>query len=163
MAINKTKKEQILQTLSKALEEAKTVVFARFQGLSVSETSAMRKALREEGIGYYVAKKTLIVRALGERGYEGELSKLPGKIALVWSATDEIAPARAVHEQGTKKKETLFIEGGVFGGAYVDATYMQALSVIPSMQVLRGMFVNVINSPIQGLVIALDQIREVKA
>ena len=29
--------------------------------------------------------------------------------------------------------------------------------------VLRGMFVNVINSPIQGLVIALDQIAQKKA
>lgn len=163
MAINKTKKQQIIETLSGVLKESKTVVFARFSGLSVSETSAIRKELRNENIGYYVAKKTLIRRALNERGYTGELSDLPGKIALVWSTTDEIAPARMLREQGAIKKETLFIEGGVFGGAYVDAEYMRAISVIPSMQALRGMFVNVINSPIQGLVIALDQIRANKA
>ncbi len=162
MAINKTKKEQIIQTLSGALKEAKTVVFARFSGLSVSETSVIRKALRDENIGYYVAKKTLIRRALGKRDYAGTLSELPGKIALVWSATDEIAPARALYEQGKKKKETLFIEGGIFDGAYADAAYMQALAVIPAMPVLRGMFVNVINSPIQGLAIAIDQIRAAK-
>ncbi len=163
MAINKTKKQQIIQTLSEALKEAKTVVFARFFGLSVSETSAIRKALRDENIGYYVAKKTLIARSLNEHGYKGELSELPGKIAVVWSDEDEIAPARAIREQGAKKKDTLFIEGGVFNGAYVDAAYMQSLSIIPSMPVLRGMFVNVINSPIAGLVIALDQIRAAKA
>ena len=32
--------------------------------------------------------------------------------------------------------------------------------MIPPMPVLRGMFVNIVNSPIQGLVIALDQITE---
>ena len=35
---------------------------------------------------------------------------------------------------------------------------MTVIASIPSMQVLRGMFVNVINSPIQGLVIALNAI-----
>jgi hypothetical protein len=40
---------------------------------------------------------------------------------------------------------------------------MTAIATIPPVPVLRGMFVNVINSPIQGLVIALDQIREKKA
>src|SRR3990167_7338986 len=33
---------------------------------------------------------------------------------------------------------------------------------IPSLQTLRGMFVNVINSPIQGLAIALDAIAKKK-
>ncbi len=163
MAINKTKKEQILQKLSEVFSQAKTLVFVRFSGLSVSETSAMRKALRDEQVGYYVAKKTLIRRALSERSYTGTLPEIPGKIALVWSATDEITPARAVYEQGKKKKETLFIEGGVFNGTFVDATYMQALAIIPPMPVLRGMFVNVINAPIQGLVMALNQICEQKA
>jgi ribosomal protein L10 len=40
---------------------------------------------------------------------------------------------------------------------------MNAIALIPSVPVLRGMFVNVINSPIQGLVIALDKIAEKKA
>ena len=40
---------------------------------------------------------------------------------------------------------------------------MNAIATIPPVPVLRGMFVNVINSPIQGFVIALDQIREKKS
>ncbi len=40
---------------------------------------------------------------------------------------------------------------------------MTAIATIPPVPVLRGMFVNVINSPIQGLVIALDKVREQKA
>ena len=40
---------------------------------------------------------------------------------------------------------------------------MTAIATIPPLPVLRGMFVNVINSPLQGLVIALDQIREKKS
>ena len=40
---------------------------------------------------------------------------------------------------------------------------MTVIASIPPVQTLYGMFVNVINSPIQGLVVALDQIGKKKA
>ena len=40
---------------------------------------------------------------------------------------------------------------------------MTEIASIPALPVLRGMFVNVINSPIQGLAVALNQIAEKKA
>ena len=40
---------------------------------------------------------------------------------------------------------------------------MIEIASIPPLQVLRGMFVNVINSPIQGFVIALDAIASKKS
>lgn len=163
MAINKEKKQQIIQTIKDTLKNAMTVVFVSFSGLTVSEISSIRKALREKDISYYVAKKTLIRRALSAYNYTGECPDLPGKIAVVLSATDEITPAQEIYEQGKKKKETLNIVGGIFNGSYVDAEYMQSIAIIPPMPVLRGMFVNIINSPIQGFVTALDQIRIAKA
>lgn len=39
---------------------------------------------------------------------------------------------------------------------------MTEIATIPSMQVLRGQFVNLINSPIQRFVVALNQIAESK-
>ena len=39
---------------------------------------------------------------------------------------------------------------------------MTAIATIPSQKTLQGMFVNVINSPIQGFVMALDQIAKKK-
>jgi hypothetical protein len=40
---------------------------------------------------------------------------------------------------------------------------MNSIATIPPLPVLRGMFVNVINSPIQSLVIALSKVAEIKA
>lgn len=163
MAITKDKKQDVIGKVSEALKDASSVVFVHFKGLNVSDTSAMRKALKQEGIGYYVAKKTLLKRALEEKGYAGTLPELSGEIAIAWSADDATAPARAIYEHGKKHKDALSIAGGVFEEAYIDAAAMTAIATIPPVPVLRGMFVNVINSPIQGLVIALDQIREKKA
>jgi len=163
MAITKDKKEEVLKTIATAVDGAASIVFVHFKGLTVGDTSAMRKGLRENGVGYYVAKKTLIRRALAEKGYTGTMPELPGEIAIAWSKEDPTLAARDVFEHGKKHKGAISIMGGVFDGAFTDAAGMNAIALIPSVPVLRGMFVNVINSPIQGLVIALDKISEKKA
>lgn len=159
MAITKEKKSNILAKVEEALKDAVSVVFVNFKGLSVSDTSAMRKSLKKDGVGYYVAKKTLVKRALQGAGYEGAMPEMEGELALAWSNTDATAAARGIYEAGKTHKDMLFIRGGVFENRYLDAAGMTAIATIPPVPVLRGMFVNVINSPIQGLVIALDQIR----
>lgn len=163
MAITKEKKSDILAKVEAALKDAVSVVFVNFKGLSVADTGAMRKALKKEGVGYYVAKKTLVKRALQGAGYEGTMPEMEGELALAWSNTDATAAARGIWEAGKTHKDMLFIRGGVFENRYLDAAGMTAIATIPPVPVLRGMFVNVINSPIQGLVIALDQIRAAKA
>lgn len=162
MAITKAKKQDVLAKVKESLSGAASVVFVHFKGLSVADTSAMRKSLKGEGVGYYVAKKTLLKRALAEQGYEGTLPELTGEVALAWSMEDPTTAARGIFDHGKKFKESIAILGGVFQGKYLTGGEMTAIATIPPMPVLRGMFVNVINSPIQGLVIALDQIRETK-
>ena len=164
MAITKQKKVDIVAKLTDALAEAVSVVFVRFHKISVAETSAVRKALRAEGVSYYVAKKTLIRRALEAKGFTGEIPDMPGEIAIAWATTDDstVAP-RSIYAHAKKLKDALAIVGGVFDGSYFDASQMTAIATIPPVPVLRGMFVNVINSPIQGLVIALDKIRETRS
>lgn len=162
MAITKEKKQDVVTKVADALGTAASVVFVHFKGLSVADTSAVRKALKEEGVGYYVAKKTLIKRALAEKGYEGDLPNLPGELALAWSKEDPTAAARGIYEAGKKHKDALSIMGGVYENRFIDASGMTAIATIPPLPVLRGMFVNVINSPIQGMVIALDQIASKK-
>ncbi len=163
MAITKAKKQDIVAKVQDAIKDAVSVVFVNFKGLSVADTSAMRKSLKKDGVGYYVAKKSLVKRVLSEGGYQGDLPDMPGELALAWSTTDATAAARGIYEASKTYKDTLAIRGGVFENRYLDAAGMTAIATIPPVSVLRGMFVNVINSPIQGFVIALDKIREQKA
>jgi large subunit ribosomal protein L10 len=162
MAISKNKKREIVAKLSDAFKEASAITFVGFTKFTVAESSKMRRELAKAGVRYFVAKKTLIKRALEERGYAGEVPALPGEVAVAWTTDDVMAPARGVYEYGKKLKGALALLGGVFESAFVDAERMTALATIPPMIVLRGMFVNVLNSPIQGLVSALDQISKKK-
>ncbi|HUY05580.1 MAG TPA: 50S ribosomal protein L10 [Candidatus Paceibacterota bacterium] len=163
MAISKDKKREIVAKLNDAFKESTSVTFVGFTKLTVAQASKMRTELAQAGVRFFVAKKTLIRKALETQGYAGTLPELPGEVAVAWTSDDVTAPSRGVYEFGKKLKGVLSLLGGVFDGTFVDAPQMVAIATIPPVPVLRGMFVNVINSPIQGLVIALDQIREKKA
>jgi large subunit ribosomal protein L10 len=162
MALTKEKKKEILTKLKDIFSNAESAVFVKFKGLNVLDTSQMRNALRAESVGYFVAKKTLIKRALQDTSIKGELPALPGEIAIAYS-TDLTAPARGVFEFVKKFKENLAIAGGIFEGRYMNEIEMTEIASIPPLQTLYGMFVNIINSPIQRCAIALDQIAQSKA
>ena len=158
MAITKAKKETILKKLEGVRNDSDSIVFVTFNGLGVKDSTAMRDGLRTEGVGYFVAKKTLIKRAFADK-FTGEIPPLEGEIAVAYS-TDAITPAQQIKEFSAKYKEKVKIVGGVFQGVYKDAAEMTEIASIPPLPVLRGMFVNVINSPIQGLVLGLNAIAE---
>jgi len=161
MAISREKKKEIIAKISDVLKGSQSVVFVNFHGLSVSDSTAMRRKLRDEGAGFLVAKKTLVGKALDKTSVTGERPVLEGELGLAYSH-DPIVSARAVYEFQKKFENRVAIMGGIFEGGYQNKVAMNEIAAIPSMSVLRGMFVNIINSPIQRLVIALDQIAQQK-
>jgi large subunit ribosomal protein L10 len=158
MAITKEKKKDILNRLEDIKKESETIVFVNFNGLNMKDTTDMRRKLMEENVGYFVAKKTLIKRAL-DGAYEGDAPELEGEVALAYSA-DAVAPAQQVRSFEKQHEDNVSILGGVFEGTYKTKEEMTEIASIPALPVLRGMFVNVINAPIQGLVLGLNAIAE---
>ncbi len=162
MPITKEKKKEVLEKIKKTLSESSSLVFVNFHGLSVKDSSEMRKALRANGVGYFVAKKTITEKALEGQKLEGILPVLEGEVALAYSA-DALAPAREVFQFQKKFDGKLSILGGIFEGSYQDKESMLSIAAIPSLHILYGQFVNLINSPIQGLVIALNAVAKKKS
>lgn len=161
MAISKEKKQLLASSFEDMLKDAQSVVFVQFNKLTVASANALRRKLRAEGVGYKVGKKTILKRALAQKGYQGELPPLEGEIAIAYS-TDFLAPAREVFDFHKGNKDSVAIVGGIFDGSYKSKEEMLQIATIPSMHTLRGMFVNIINSPIQRFAIALDQIAKKK-
>lgn len=160
VAITKAKKQDILGKLEDIKKSADTVVFVSFKGVTVKDTTAMRRAMREAGVGYFVAKKTLMKRVF--QGYEGEMPELPGEIAVAYSI-DAIAPAQQVKDFAKKYKDAIAIVGGIFQGVFKNKEEMTAIASIPGMDVLRGMFAQLLNSPRQRFAVVLSKVSETKA
>ena len=161
MPITLEKKKELVAGLENALKDAKSVVFVKFDKLTVADNNALRRSLQAEEVGYSVAKKTLLKRALSTFGITGEAPEIPGQIAVAYS-TDLLASARGIFGFQKGHKENVSIVGGVFDGRYMTAEEMISIANIPPLQTLRGMFVNIINSPIQRFAVVLDQIAQAK-
>ena len=161
MAITRKKKEEIIAKVGDIAKSAKTLVFANFKGLTVAEQNEMRKAFRPLGIGYTVAKKSLLRRALDAAKYQGDAPALDGEIALAYSlpagkaGEDELAPARELAVFVKKFGEHLAFAGGIFGGKYVGKDEITSIAAIPGLDSLRAQFVQLINSPLQRFAVVL--------
>ncbi len=121
----------------------------------------MRRSLSEGGVQYKVVKKTLANIALEQSGIEGEKPEFAAELAIAWGS-DALAPARSVYKFQRELEDRVAIIGGVFEGAFQSQASMLEIAQIPSRETLLGMFVNVINSPVQGFVSVLDQVAEKK-
>lgn len=161
MALSKNKKKEVLGEMTDIANAAKTVVFVNFHGLTVGNSTEMRKQLRSAGVGYTVAKKTLAKKAFDAKTIKGTMPELEGEVALAYGE-DLIAPAREVRVFEKKFEGKIGILGGIFDGEYKSKEEMVAIASIPGRHELLGMFVNLINSPIQRIAIVMDQIAKSK-
>lgn len=160
MAITKEKKKDILAKLETIKKDSDSIVFVQFSKVTVKDTTAMRRKMREAGVGYFVAKKTLMKRVF--TGYEGTMPELEGEIGVAYSA-DAIAPAQNVKEFATKFKDSIAIVGGVFQGVFKNKEEMTEIASIPPLETLRGMFAQLLNSPRQRFAVVLDKVAGTKA
>lgn len=172
MAKTRQQKEQTITTLTQGIKEATSVVFANFHGLKVSETDALRKLCREQGILYLATKKTLVKRALADAGFTADTKPFDGGVAAVFGRSDEVAAAKLIGDFA-KTHEAVRIFGGILEGAFIDAAKVKALASLPTREQLYAKLVGSMNAPVsgfvrvlagnlRGLVTALNQIREKK-
>ena len=152
-------KQPIVAEISELLNGAASAVAVDYRGLTVAQDTELRKQLREAGVTYKVYKNTLIRRAAEGTDFAALDPHLEGPTAIAVSKDDSTAPARILAEFA-KKADKLEIKAGIVEGAYYDAKGMQAISSIPSREVLLGRLFGSMKSPISNLARVLNQIAE---
>lgn len=162
MARTKTEKKEILTKLDGIVDKSQSLVFVNFHGLKVGNVIEMRRKLRADGVSFFVAKKSLITKALQDaKKVTGSMPEFKGELGIAYG-DDLIAPARGIYEFQKKFKDGLSILGGVFESKYMDKEGMTTIASIPPKETLYAMLVNVLSSPYRGVVVALDQISKKK-
>ncbi len=150
MPLTKEQKTDVIESLKSDLKSAKSVVFADFQGVSVKDFQELRKQLREAGVKFKVAKKTLIRLAAKDSGFEEIPAEvLEGPVGAAFSMEDEIVAARLLNNFG-KKNKNLKLRGAIFEGRILSIAETKELALIPSKDELIGKFIYLIKSPISG-------------
>lgn len=149
MAKARQRKEEEIKGLLERLAKSKAVVFATQKGVSVHDMEALRRDLRKEDAELTTIKKTLLKRAMSEKGVETDVSAFDGTIGLAFSYGDEVAAARIV-AAFAKQHEGMAIAGGILENSLVAAESMKALAALPGKQELRGQVVRAMQGPVRG-------------
>ena len=154
-------KKAVVESLTGKIQEATSVVFVDYKGITVAQDTELRKQFREAGVEYSVVKNTLTNFAAKNAGYD--FSKvLNGTTAMASTTGDPIAPARIVCEFAKKNKNTLSIKGGVVEGSVLSADQLNGFGELPSKNALVASVLGTFLAPISSLAFVLDQIREQK-
>ncbi len=153
------KKQQAVAELAERIKNSVSGVLVNYQGITVEDDTAMRKALREAGVKYMVVKNSLTGRACDEVGY-GEMKQyLNGMTAIAISENDAVAPAKVLKKYA-EKVESFKILAGYLDGAVIDEKTVNELADIPNKETLVAKFLGSIQSPLYGLAYALQAIAD---
>lgn len=159
--------------LKEEFSAAKTTIVADYRGLTVSDISAVRRALRGHGMTYRVVKNRLAKIAAQDAGYSELAALLEGPSALAMGTGDEVALARAFLD-AIRPYRTVVVRGAVVGGHRVDADSVTRLASLPSRDVLLGQLAggmvaplatmaSLLAAPLRNLGYALSQVADQKA
>jgi large subunit ribosomal protein L10 len=149
--LTKKQKEQVIEDLVDRIKRQKILVFTDFSGLKVSETRDLRKKLKEAGIDYKVAKKTLIKLALEKAKKAVDVMQFKSSVALVSGYNDPIMPAKII-SQFSKEHDKLKILGGLIDNKVLTVEEIKELAKILSREELLAKLVWSIKSPVSGFV-----------
>ncbi|HMS93359.1 MAG TPA: 50S ribosomal protein L10 [Candidatus Saccharibacteria bacterium] len=158
MAISRDKKNALVAELSELLATAKGTAFASYQGLSVADVQALRRAARESGVVIKVVKNRLVRVALAANDTykDADTSLLTGQLVYAVSSEDEVAPAKVLDEFA-KTHPALQLVGGFSGeGAAISTEEIKALAGLPSKNQLIAEVVAQLLSPVHDVTNALS-------
>jgi len=150
-------KGAVIQQAKDWYSKSTGVIFTDYRGLKVKEMQALRANLKSKGGEIHVIKNTLFRLAAGE-----DAAQLPdplhnGPTAVAFLYENESECAKALFDFA-KTHKTLEIKGGMIGGKVMDAKQVEALSKLPSKEVLIAQVIGTIAAPISQLVGVVDAI-----
>jgi large subunit ribosomal protein L10 len=138
----------------KAFEDNSSTVFVNYNTFTQDDSVAYRAMAKEVGASARVIKNSVAAIALKDMGVEGTEAMLAGPVLAVMGE-DPVSVAKVAADFAKKHKKGDIL-GGVVDLKLVGADEVNALSKLPSKDVLVGMFVNVVASPLRGLVTVLN-------
>jgi large subunit ribosomal protein L10 len=166
-------KIEAVKEITADLKATDVYYFVDYRGLTFAETTELRARLSKADASLKVVKNTLAKIAAADAGVEGLTELLAGPTAIAYCHGDPQRVAKTIQDFIREKKKAA-LRGAKLQRSMLTASDVERLAQLPSREVLIAQVVggiaaplaglaNVLNGPIRGLVVALNQIQEKKA
>jgi len=155
--MNREQKAAVIDEITAQIQESEAVFAIDYRGISVAQAAELRGMLREADATLRVVKNTLTIRAADQAGAEALKPVLEGPTALTFVRGDAASAAKAVADYA-RVTGLLPFKGGLLNGEALAPEQMTAIARLPTRDVLNAQFVNIVASPLTGLVTSLSNL-----
>jgi len=143
--VDRTQKEELVASFNNAFSEATLVVVTSQNGLSVAQSTELRREMRNAGASFKVTKNRLTRLALKGTKFEHLSDLFKGPTGIAYS-DDPVAAARVAVKFADDNDKFVVLGGGLDEQA-LDVSAVTALAKLPSLDELRGKLVGMIQTP----------------
>ena len=143
--MDRASKEELVAQLNERFQQAGVVVVTQQHGLTVAQSQDLRRKMRDAGASFKVTKNRLTRLALKGTKFEAIESLFTGPTGIAYSEDPVTAAKIAV--EFAKDNEKLTIVGGAMEATVLDASGVEALAKLPSLDELRGKLVGLLQAP----------------
>ena len=157
MAITRERKEELVAQYSDLLEQSSGFVVMKYTKMAVPEVDALRKTIREAEGKYLVTKNTLLTKALQDQGWPISDDLLQGPTGVAFGLGNIPGVAKAVLDFSKDFENKLEISGGIMMTDVLDASQIEAVSKLPTLDEIRAQLIGMLLQPQQGIVTALNE------
>jgi len=155
--MNREQKSAVIDEIAAQITESEAVYAVDYRGMSVAQAAELRGKLRDADATLRIVKNTLTIRAADQAGTENLKSLLTGPTALTFARGDAASAAKAVFDYA-RTTGLLPFKGGVLNGEALSPEQVQSIARLPTRDVLNAQFVNIVASPLTGLVTSLSNL-----
>lgn len=157
MAIRLEDKQQIVSEVNQAASSALSAVLADYRGVTVEDMTALRKNARANKVYLRVVRNTLLKRAVADTEFECIQEVLVGPTILAFSQEDPGAAARVLKDFA-KENDDFEIKALSVGGQLMDASQIDALAKLPTVDQARSMLMSVMLAPVTKLARTMNEV-----
>jgi ribosomal protein L10 len=154
--VNREEKAATVAALHDCFKQAKVTLLATSQGLSVAKMQQLRRALKQAGGEYKVAKNTFARRALKETAYAKLEALFDGPTGLVFGYADPVAVTKVL-VKFAEENEKLSITAGVLDDRVLEPAAVNALAKLPSREVLLAQLLGLLQAPASQLLRTIQE------
>ena len=150
----RTEKQFISKEYLNRLNASPFFIVVDYTGLKVGPVTELRKRLNKAGAEIHVVKNSIFKIAAKEAGVP-DVGRLAGQLAVVTGQKDVSAAAKVI-KTFSSEFEKPKIKFGFLNNERLETNDIVALADLPSIEVLRGKFLGVLQAPATKLAVLLN-------
>ena len=132
--------------LKRRIEGAQALLVTRFQGLSVGDTTKLRRSLADVAT-FGVVKNTLMKRAADASGLGDDIAVLlDGPTAVAFVTGDVVAAAKRIADAAKEHPDLIVLKGAYLDGRVLEAADAKALASLDSREVMLSKIAGMLQS-----------------